>query len=90
MAIVVDVSSVTEPDCRTIDALAHIQLGARRLGHRIRLMGASDEMLRLIVLAGLDDVLAPGPSGVEPVGQPEEREEAGGVEEEVDSGDHSA
>ena len=87
MAIVVDVSSVTEPDCRTIDALAHIQLGARRLGQRIRLIGASDEMIRLIEVAGLEEALAPAPSGVEAVGEPEEREEAGGVEEEVDPGD---
>ena len=60
-----------------VDALARLQLAARRGGYRVRLTGAPDELVELIELAGLREVL-----GVEPRRQPEEREERLGVEEE--------
>jgi hypothetical protein len=74
--IVCDVGTV-KPDVHTIDALARLQLAAGRLGLDVRLRHASADLQDLIALAGLRDVLR-----VEPGGQPEEREERVGVEEE--------
>ena len=51
-----DVSSVP-PDAVTVDALARLQLGARRHGCQVRLRGASDELRRLVAFMGLADVL---------------------------------
>jgi hypothetical protein len=65
------------PNAITIAALARLQLGAGRLGHEIRLRGASADLLALIALVGLADVLR-----VEAGGEPEEREQRLGVEEE--------
>jgi ABC-type transporter Mla MlaB component len=79
-----------DPDAVTIDVLARVQLTARRQGRRIELEGVSVELRELLVFAGLGDVLPlVGASGVEPRGQPEEREQARGVEEEADPGDHA-
>jgi ABC-type transporter Mla MlaB component len=44
-------------DCMTIDALARLQLAARRHGCRVRLRRASDELLELVAFMGLKDVL---------------------------------
>jgi ABC-type transporter Mla MlaB component len=52
-----DVSGV-EPDAVTVDALARLQLAARRHGCRVRLRHASSELLELVALMGLTDVLA--------------------------------
>lgn len=41
----------------TVDALARLQLAARRHGCRIRLRNASPELLELLALMGLSDVL---------------------------------
>jgi ABC-type transporter Mla MlaB component len=46
-----------EPDAVTVEALARLQLAARRLGCRVRLRGASRELLELVDLMGLTDVL---------------------------------
>jgi hypothetical protein len=73
---VCDVHAVA-PDATALDALARIQLNARRLGLELELRHASDELLDLIAFAGLDEVLR-----VELEGQPEEREEGRRVEEE--------
>ena len=51
-----DVSSV-EPDAVTVDALARLQLAARRYGCKVRLRSASDELLELVAFMGLTDVL---------------------------------
>jgi ABC-type transporter Mla MlaB component len=50
-------------DAATIDALARLQLAARRQGHSITLFGASDDLRALIAFMGLQDVLPlePGP-----------------------------
>ncbi len=45
------------PDCATVDALARLQLAARRYACRIRLRHASDELLELVAFMGLADVL---------------------------------
>jgi hypothetical protein len=41
----------------TIDALARLELAARRQGRTIRLRNASTELRELIAFAGLDEVL---------------------------------
>lgn len=50
-----------EPDAVTVDALARLQLGARRNGCTVRLHGVSDELRRLVAFMGLDDVLVEDP-----------------------------
>jgi ABC-type transporter Mla MlaB component len=52
-----DVTGV-EPDAVTIDALARLQLAARRHGCQVRLRHASEELLDLVAFMGLTDVLA--------------------------------
>ena len=51
-----DVSSV-EPDAVTVDALARLQLAARRYGCGVRLCNASAELRELVTFIGLTDVL---------------------------------
>ena len=51
-----DVRSVPA-DAVCVDALARLQLAARRHGCRVRLRGASDELRRLVGFMGLTDVL---------------------------------
>jgi ABC-type transporter Mla MlaB component len=51
-----DVSTV-EPDAVTVDALARLQLAARRYGCEVRLRDASDELLELVSFMGLTQVL---------------------------------
>ena len=45
------------PDAATVDALARLQLAARRNGCHLRLRNASAELVALLGLAGLRDVL---------------------------------
>jgi ABC-type transporter Mla MlaB component len=42
-----------QPDAVTVDALARLQLAARRHGCRLRLEGASAELLQLVDFMGL-------------------------------------
>jgi hypothetical protein len=65
------------PDAVTVDALARLQLDARRRGLEVRLRNVSSELRDLLGFCGLGDVL-----GVEARGQAEEREQGGRVEEE--------
>ena len=51
-----DVSGV-DPDAVTVDALARLQLAARRQSCQVRLCNASDELLELLALMALRDVL---------------------------------
>jgi ABC-type transporter Mla MlaB component len=48
------------PDAVTVDALARVQLAARRNGRQVRLRNASDELLALLELAGLREVVPCG------------------------------
>jgi ABC-type transporter Mla MlaB component len=52
-----DVGALAEPDAVTIDALARLQLMAGRLGYRVELRQACEELVGLLVMTGLDDVL---------------------------------
>ena len=83
-----DVAGITQPDCSTVDAVARLQLEARRRGREILLRNASAELQALLDLSGLTDVIrcADG-SGVEVSGQSEEREEARSVEKKGDPAD---
>jgi ABC-type transporter Mla MlaB component len=54
---VCDVGGV-DVDAVTVDALARLQLAARRHGCQVRLRGASDELRRLVAFMGLENVLA--------------------------------
>ena len=51
-----DVDGV-EPDAVTVDALARLQLAARRTGCQVRLRNASAPLRELVELMGLADVL---------------------------------
>lgn len=86
--VVCDVRALIDPDVTTVDALARIQLTARRLGHRIRLRDVGHRLQDLLELAGLSD-LVPGfvRSTLEPERQAEQREQMGRIEEEADPGD---
>ena len=83
--VVCDVGTLVDPDAVTVDALARLQLTARRLGRRVRLRDPCGELQELLALTGLGDVLPlAAPSGLQPSGQAEQREQAGGVQEEAD------
>ena len=55
-----DVSRV-DVDAVTVDALARLQLAARRHGCQVRLRCASSELLELVTFMGLHDVMADRP-----------------------------
>jgi anti-anti-sigma regulatory factor len=69
--------SALAPDASTVDGLARLQLLAKRHGVEIRLCKVPSELRELLGLCGLADVLR-----LEVIGQAEQREERGGVEEE--------
>jgi len=46
-----------DPDAVTVEALARLQLAARRHGCQVQLRNASDELLELVDFMGLRDVL---------------------------------
>jgi ABC-type transporter Mla MlaB component len=55
---VCDVAGVAV-DAVTVDALARLQLAARRQNCRIQLRNPSEELRELVAFMGLEDVLAP-------------------------------
>jgi ABC-type transporter Mla MlaB component len=83
--VVCDVGALTGADAVTVDALARLQLTARRLGRRIALRYAGDDLQSLLGFMGLSDVVPLCVElALEPGGQSEEREQGRGVEEEDD------
>lgn len=70
-AVPLDVSGLAAT-IGTLAALARLRLAARRTGRTVLLRGASPGLRALLELAGLDGEFE---------WEPEEREEAGGVEE---------
>ena len=68
-----------------VDALARLQLAARRSGYEVAVTDAPSDLLELIELAGLSDAL-----GVEPLRQAEQGEERLRVEEERELPDSAA
>ncbi len=85
--VICDVGALLLPDVGTVDALARLQLAARRLGGGILLTDACGELRQLIAFVGLTDVLPA--LRIEPGRQPEQREQPIGVQEEDDPGDTS-
>lgn len=69
---------------RTIEALARLQLTARRHARRIRLRRASPELVQLLELVGLADVVSARRGNGR---DPEQRVHPLRVEERVDGGD---
>jgi hypothetical protein len=65
------------PELETIDALARLELAARRLGLQLRLRDVSIELEELLMFAGLREVLR-----VEAGREAEERKQRVRVEEE--------
>ena len=55
--VVCDLGLLDGTDAGTVDALARLQLTARRLGRQIQLHHASSELQELLALVGLRDVL---------------------------------
>jgi ABC-type transporter Mla MlaB component len=55
-------------DVVTVEALARLQLAARRHGCRVTLRHASDELRQLIAFMGLRDVLPDDPLRLDPRG----------------------
>jgi ABC-type transporter Mla MlaB component len=69
------------PDGVSVDALARLQLAARRRGCETRLRNASSELLELLTFIGLGNVLRTD-LGLEPQRETEQRKDSLGVEEE--------
>jgi len=46
-----------DPDAVTVDALARLQLAAKRRGYEVRLRNASSELRELVAFMGLENVL---------------------------------
>jgi ABC-type transporter Mla MlaB component len=76
--VVCDVDALVKPDAGTVDALARLQLTARRVGCQVRLRRTSAELQELLGFMGLQDVLL----RLEVGRQAEQWEERLGVEEE--------
>jgi hypothetical protein len=86
-----DVGASVDADAVAVDALARLQLTARRLGRRVRLGDADVALRDLLAFVGLAPVLPCGPgSAREPRGEAEQREQCLRVEEEADPGDPTA
>jgi ABC-type transporter Mla MlaB component len=81
-AVICDVAGIVQTDAVTVDALARLQLTARRFGHRVLLRNASADLQTLLALMGLSGVVP-----LEPQRQVEEREQLRGIEEERDPAD---
>jgi anti-anti-sigma regulatory factor len=81
VVVVCDVSGLVRADLDVVDALARLALAARRRGRSIEVRRACPRLRELLELTGLDETAG---LRLEPLGQPEEREQPGGVEEEDD------
>ena len=55
--LVCDVAAIERPDVVLVDALAHVQLIAKRRGRDMRIRGACDRLCELIEFLGLENVL---------------------------------
>jgi anti-anti-sigma regulatory factor len=89
--VVCDVGALAEPDAVAVEALARLQLAARRLGRRVSLRDPSPELQELLAFMGLSRVLRyERRLRVGPEWQTEEREQALGIEEEGELDDSAA
>lgn len=58
--VICDLGRITTPDAAVIDALARVQLTARRLGRTVLYRSASPFVRSLLDLAGLEQVIDVG------------------------------
>jgi anti-anti-sigma regulatory factor len=79
--VVCEVGELVAADAVAIDALARLELAAKRLGRYVLLRGVSPELRRLLAFCGIDGLR------IEPRRQAEEREEIRRVQEERQLGD---
>jgi ABC-type transporter Mla MlaB component len=100
--VVIDVAGLSDPDVSTVDAVARLQLTAKRAGSSVELRHACERLRELLALVGLTDVVPcaggssepDGPDGpddprsvVEALGRPHVGEELVDVEEVVQPDD---
>jgi len=86
--VVCDVTAMIDPDAATIDALARLQLTARRYGCCIRLRHAGGRLQGLLSLMGLAEVVPCAPDRpAQPGRKAKQREPPVGIEEERDPAD---
>lgn len=57
VVLVCDVGALRDPDMASVDAIARLQLSARRSGCELRLENACAQLVQLLDLAGLSDVI---------------------------------
>ncbi len=89
-AVICDVGALVNPDAVTVDALARLQLTARRCGTCVSLRNTHVQLRALLAFTGLAEVVSWGSgSPLEAGGETEKGENALGVEEEADPGDPS-
>lgn len=71
--VVCELGALAAADCVAVEALARMQLSARRLGRRLYLRNVSPELSGLLYFVGLGEVVGEGgaTSGVESRRQPE-------------------
>lgn len=63
--IVCDLRALATADVGSIEAIARLQLIARRLGGQVRVRRASDDVRELIDLIGLSEILTPSGIGAD-------------------------
>jgi ABC-type transporter Mla MlaB component len=89
--LVCDVGDLDRPDAVVVDALARLQLTARRLGRRVSLRNACGDLRSLLAFTGLTDAVPLcSASTVQAEREPEQGKQVRGVEEEADSRDPPA
>ena len=89
--VVCDVGALVRPDEVTIEALARLQLTVGRVGCRLHVRHACEELRDLLALSGLSDVIPLFvESDLDLQRKVEHREEPRGVQEEADPGDPAA
>ena len=85
--VLCDVGGLRDPDLGTVEALARLQLTARRLGRRMWFRGACGPLRDLLSLIGLEGVVPCSEPLLEPTREAEEREPPLRVQEEADPAD---
>jgi anti-anti-sigma regulatory factor len=86
--VVCDVGAAEDANAVTVDALARLQLIARRSGRRICIANASPALRDLMELMGLTDALPLSTElSLQPQGEAEAREHGCGVQEEIEPHD---
>ena len=88
--VVCDTRALVDPDAVAVDAVARLQLTARRLGRCVTLRNVSLELQELLAFVGLCDVVPVCKAlALQPSGKAKEGKQARGVEEKTDPGDTS-